>query len=482
MKLNTFNKHFYIKAFFIILSIFSFLLFFNFYSITLLGSEYFINRISIHGNSTISNEEICSHLKISENEIYPIETLIDIQNLLVSWGYFNLVEVDFEIIDNNEIIKKIQETYNTANLADLIIINIIITLAENKIVNSYRLINSSINLLNIEKKLKIQEGKAFNPPFLEHDLAFISKLPYITRVSSQIIESDLSLDIKIIIEYQNKSEYQFSMQNFIETSFSYEIGKVYFPIILSFGIFYPFDKESLTPSISFGIGLNVLPCLEVYMLENFLFQNNFDTNYQYGTIFGSSLKGLLINSDILKLDLNPLSVNINFLNDFSDYSFNMRTDIFLKAFNFVSLYFSSIYHKNSYGLIKYGNSPNSNNSFTISNYFLSSPYFYFLYPEVIPFRFMDNISSITGLQSFSFSSDLLIHIFSISIVNTSLICSCDLIKISGDKNILLCYGLGLLFSIGVPGVVSVPLSIQYFWDKDFIKGIVKFTFLAKRFT
>ncbi|HQJ41173.1 MAG TPA: hypothetical protein PK449_06420, partial [Exilispira sp.] len=197
-----FDKYLYIKAFFIILSIFLFVLFFNFYSITLFGSEYFINRIIIQGNSTISNEEICSHLKISENEIYPVETLIDIQNLLVSWGYFNLVEVDFETIYNNEIIKKIQETYNTANLADLIIINIIITLAENKIVNSYRLINSSINLLNIEKKLKIEEGKAFNPAFLEHDLALISKLPYITRVSSQIIENDLSLDIKVIIEYQ----------------------------------------------------------------------------------------------------------------------------------------------------------------------------------------------------------------------------------------------------------------------------------------
>ncbi|GEM_PF-3187983 len=481
MKLSMFDKYLYIKAFFIILSIFLFVLFFNFYSITLFGSEYFINRIIIQGNSTISNEEICSHLKISENEIYPVETLIDIQNLLVSWGYFNLVEVDFETIYNNEIIKKIQETYNTANLADLIIINIIITLAENKIVNSYRLINSSINLLNIEKKLKIEEGKAFNPAFLEHDLALISKLPYITRVSSQIIENDLSLDIKVIIEYQNKSEYQFSMQNFIETSFSYEIGKTYFPIILSFSIFYPFNKESLAPSIAFGIGLNVLPCFEIYALENFLFQNNFDKNYQYGTIFGFSLKGYLINSQIFRLDLNPLSININFLNDFSDYSFSVRTDIFFKAFNFVNLFFSSIYYKNSYGLIKYGNSPNSDNSFTISNYFLSSPYFYFLYPEVIPFRFMDNVSSINGSQAFSFSSDLLIHIFSISIVNTSLICSCDLIKISGDTNILLCYGLGLLFSIGVPGIVSLPLSIQYFWDKDFINGIVKFTFLAKKF-
>jgi len=75
MKLSMFDKYLYIKAFFIILSIFLFVLFFNFYSITLFGSEYFINRIIIQGNSTISNEEICSHLKISENEIYPVETL-----------------------------------------------------------------------------------------------------------------------------------------------------------------------------------------------------------------------------------------------------------------------------------------------------------------------------------------------------------------------------------------------------------------------
>ncbi|MFN3411969.1 MAG: POTRA domain-containing protein, partial [Exilispira sp.] len=143
-----------------------FIIIFFYHSINIIAFEgqqkYKIVDIIIDGNKTISNLEIENFLNIKKEKIVFIDKLINLEEDLLNWGYFQSVKVNIEQISQNQINDNISINNDNENniLYDIIEIIIQIELYENLPVKHIRIKNENIYLSNIKSRMKLKENKA----------------------------------------------------------------------------------------------------------------------------------------------------------------------------------------------------------------------------------------------------------------------------------------------------------------------------------
>ncbi len=456
--------------------------------------QYKVNSIIILGNKTITNLEIEDYLNIKKDAIVPIDRLINLEEKLLGWGYFSFVSVNLNQISessNNEN-KEDEAKSDTTNISnndsknnDIIEIVIQIEVSENLPVKSIKLENSNIYLLSFKSKMRLKENKAFNPKFLEKDLQTLSLYPFVSRVSSSILEDESFVSIEIFIKLKNQISSEISLSSFLFADFNYFFGKSYLPFYLSLFSFYPFESENYSPSFGASTGVS--------FFKNFYFNISFISIYNeadeeiFSNTFylGFNLKNSAIKTDRFSLFFNPLSFSISYsLNKREFDNTSLSFDSYLKFKKFLSFFLKSnlsYYFQDGYFL--YGKVPNNGQQITL---IYNREYNQFFYPFVFNsfvFRSEPNQIVENGRFVFSSSIDLLLKFFSTQILYFGIIGSFDFLFINKGLNLTYqCFGIGVIFSISIKNILELPFTIQYFWDQSIESGTFYFTILSKRFS
>lgn len=468
-----------------------FILILFYHSINIIAFEdqqkYKILDIIIEGNKTISNLEIENFLNIKKEKIVFIDKLINLEEDLLNWGYFYSVKVNIEQISQNQINDNISINNDNENniLYDIIEIIIQIELYENLPVKCIRIKNENIYLSNIKSRMKLKENKAFNPKFLEKDLQNITLYPFVSRVSSTISETESSISIEIFIKLKNEISSEIILSSFLIADFNYHFGKSYIPFYISALLFYPLESNNylLTFSTSAGISFFKNSYFNIILSSQYSeISQTFDIN---NLSFGLNLKKQFIKDNKYFLFFNPLSYLFSLnLGSRKPDTTSLYSDLF---FNFKRLFSfflkSSLTYYFSEKNFIYGNVPYNGLETT---FIINSNYNQFFYINIFdsfvfrsePYQIIDN-----GRFVLSTSADLILKIYSTQIFYVGLILSFDFLFINKEEDIIkFCQGLGIVFSISVKNILSVPLTIQYFWDNNIKSGVFYFTILSKRFS
>lgn len=461
--------------------------------------QYMVKEIIILGNNTISDTEIENYLKIKNNDILSSESLINIEEKLLNWGYFSFVSVELQQIHNDTSNSTEDEKngenkdenstqsgkVNDSNIDNFIEINIKIEVIENLPIKSIILKNSNIYLSNFKQKMKLKERKAFNPKFLEMDLQTLSSYPFVSRVSSAINEDESSISVNIFIKFKNHISSEINVSKFFFGDFNYFFGKSFLPFYLSIFSFYPFESENFYPIFAASFGFSVFKNIYFNITYSSLFSNsnlNFNINNFY---FSLNSKNYLIKSNNISFFFNPLSISFSYnLNNKEFNNLFIYFDSFFKLKNIISLFLKSnfVYYFDESSFI-YGNVPNNGKEITLT---YNQNYYQFSYPYIFNsfvLRSEPNQNIENGKSVFSSSFDFLFKIFYTQIFYFGFIASFDFLFINKQQNLINnCFGIGVIFSISINNILELPLTIQYFWEENIKNGIFYFTFLSKRFT
>ncbi|NMC68298.1 MAG: hypothetical protein GYA61_08760 [Spirochaetales bacterium] len=450
--------------------------------------KYRINDIKIFGNNTISDSEIEDYLNINKDTVVPADRLINLEEKLLSWGYFSLVVVNVNqvLVNSDKESNKEESTVETTDkMSDILEIVIQIEVSENLPVRTIKLENANIYLMNFKSKMKLKENKAFNPKFLEKDLQTLSSYPFVSRVSSGILENESFVTIEIYVKLKNQISSEISLSKFLFADFNYYFGKRYLPFYFSLFSFYPFESENYLPTFGASTGVS--------FFRNFYFNITFtsfysqtDEDFFSNTLYlGFNLKGSAIKNENFSILFNPLSISVSY--DLEKKEFNNTSlffDSYFKFKKFLSFFLRSnlVYYFQDTSFF-YGNVPNSGQQITL---IYNREYDQFFYPTTFnSFVFRSEPSQVirNGNLIFSSSFDILFKFFSTQILYLGLIGSFDFLFIDDGPNYSnQCFGIGFIFSISIKNILELPLTIQYFWNSTIETGTFYFTLLSKRFS
>ncbi len=442
---------------------------------------YRIMDIRISGNITISENEIKNYLSIYINCILQSEKLINIEQKLLNWGYFESVIIEITNFDDQNKSENIDENE--------IRIIIEIKVEENLPIKKLDFQNLNIYVARYKEKMLLKENKAFNSRFLEKDLSNIANLPFVSRVSSKIVEEEGYLIIEIMLKYKNEFSANLKLSDFVSVDFNLYEGKFFFPFYLSSIIFYPFQNKVFYPIVGFSSGISFFKGF--YLNFNYyslfsIFKSKFDYNF---VTAGFIYKGFLIQNKNLTYLLNPIEFNISYSID--ETKFNnlfLLNEFYIKYKNIFNIYNKSSFtynfstNNNIEQVSYYGNTPLNGNE---SNIFLNKSFNIFFYNFIFnlyPVRGFSEYYLIKSQFIFFNTLDLIIKLFSTQILYFGFVISSDYIAYKEIKfTNKITFGIGLVFSISIKNIIELPLSLQYFWINDFNDGVFYFSFLSKRF-
>lgn len=471
-KLIFYNIIHYFSLFLSILLILNFLVVSKAYA----QQTYKIYDIHIIGNVTISEKEIKDFLSIEKEKEVTLDILINIEEKLMKWGYFDSVSVD---------IIEVEKSQNQEQEANFRYINIVIYLLENLPVNKIEINYPNFYLKNIKSKMKLKENKAFNPKYLEKDLEYISAYPFVSRVSSNIKENEKGISIEINITYKNVISDEISLSTLFFNELKYFFGKTYIPFYISLFTFYPFNSTNYMPTVAISSGFSLLP--NFYL--SFTFSSEFvdaQNNLLSNNIFLSLIfKNQFIKKKNLIFAFNPFNATIAYdLNKERFKNFTICFDSNINLFNIFLIFNRTNFSYFFYDYFGYyGNTPNNAMQTSLIfnkelNIFLYQPIF-----NSFDFRFIKNQTHIYSNFVFSNSIDMTIKIYSNPIFYIGFISSSDIIFTNNEEQkFLICYGVGIIFSISIKRFIEFPLTIQYFFLNNFSDGVFYITLLSKRFS
>lgn len=276
---------------------------------------YKLVQINIYGNKYLEKVEILDYLNIKVGKFYDIDFYLNIEQKLRSWGYFSYVNVNFELLEENNV-------------------SIEINLIENKVVKSIILKINECKIDGFIKNFKSKINKPFNPIFLEDDLKHLSNLKYFSNINVDIEEKEDFLNIYINLKRKGNISFGLFLYDSIGGTIFYEspillssffIGiysKIYFKRTFSELNYYN-NSFNMPFSIGYFCGFELLKNFYVFnyfewffdnatlndlkskgdFLYGFFYFNNKKIQFGENAISFSIYNKLTLNNNILGLDI-----------------------------------------------------------------------------------------------------------------------------------------------------------------------------------